>query len=230
VSSVSRRRLDTHPLLTDHPTAFKTSLVLWAIGGFTFVALTVAPLKRGLQAIDDWAWQVAIDLQTPVLVWIGKAMDVIGSTLVVAPIMIGVAIYLIFRKRWEGLGFWILAMLTSQLLIGPVKTLYGRPRPPLPLVETTGFSFPSGHSVAGAAVAISLVIVLVPAGPKRRNLEILAGLFAFVMALTRVYLRAHWLSDTAGGAALGAAVAVGAAAFVHWYVDRRSRGTADAQE
>jgi undecaprenyl-diphosphatase len=144
--------------------------------------------------------------------------------------MIGVAIYLIFRKRWEGLGFWILAMLTSQLLIGPVKTLYGRPRPPLPLVETTGFSFPSGHSVAGAAVAISLVIVLVPAGPKRRNLEILAGLFAFVMALTRVYLRAHWLSDTAGGAALGAAVAVGAAAFVHWYVDRRSRGTADAQE
>ena len=230
MSSVSRRRLDTHPLLTDHPTAFKTSLVLWAIGGFTFVALTVAPLKRGLQAIDDWAWQVAIDLQTPVLVWIGKAMDVIGSTLVVAPIMIGVAIYLIFRKRWEGLGFWILAMLTSQLLIGPVKTLYGRPRPPLPLVETTGFSFPSGHSVAGAAVAISLVIVLVPAGPKRRNLEILAGLFAFVMALTRVYLRAHWLSDTAGGAALGAAVAVGAAAFVHWYVDRRSRGTADAQE
>ncbi len=44
----------------------------------------------------------------------------------------------------------------------------------------------------------------------------LAAAFAVLMALSRVYLRAHWLSDAAGGAALGAAVAIGAAALVHW--------------
>ena len=40
----------------------------------------------------------------------------------------------------------------------------------------------------------------------------LAAVFAVMMALSRVYLRAHWLSDVAAGVALGAAVAV--AAFV----------------
>lgn len=92
----------------------------------------------------------------------------------------------------------------------------------MPLVETTGYSFPSGHAVAGAAVAVALVIVLVPAGPKRRNLEILAAAFAILMALSRVYLRAHWLSDTLSGAALGAGVAIGAAALVHFVDQRRS--------
>jgi undecaprenyl-diphosphatase len=89
------------------------------------------------------------------------------------------------------------------------------------LVETTSWSFPSGHSVAGATIAIAAVIVLVPAGPKRRNLEMLAAAFAVVMALSRVYLRAHWLSDVAAGAALGAAIAIGAAALLHWIDDRR---------
>lgn len=222
MTSDSAKRLDDHPLLANHPTAFRTSLILWAIGGFTFIALAVPPLKELVQDLDDWVWEFVVDFEITAFVWVAKFMDLVGSTIIVAPVMAIVAIWLIVKKRWEGLAFWVLAMVVSQLLIGPVKELYARPRPPLPLVETTGFSFPSGHSVAGAAVAVALVIVLVPAGPKRRNLEIIAGLFAFTMALSRVYLRAHWLSDTAGGAALGAAVAVTAAALVHWFVERRS--------
>ncbi len=136
--------------------------------------------------------------------------------------MVLTAAFLLWKRRWEALVYWVLAMVGSQLLIGPVKTLYARPRPPMALAETTGYSFPSGHAVAGAAVAVALVIVLVPAGPRRRNLEILAAAFAVLMALSRVYLRAHWLSDTVSGAALGAGVAIGAAALVHWFEHRRA--------
>ena len=75
--------------------------------------------------------------------------------------------------------------------------------------------------MAGAAIALAAVIVLVSAGPKRRNLEMLAAAFAVAMALSRVYLRAHWLSDVAAGAALGAAVAIGCAAAMHYIDDRR---------
>jgi len=72
-------------------------------------------------------------------------------------------------------------------------------------------------------MAVAAVIVLVPAGPKRRNLEMMAAAFAIIMALSRVYLRAHWLSDVAAGAALGAAIALGAAALMHRIDDRRRR-------
>ena len=52
--------------------------------------------------------------------------------------------------------------------------------------------------------------------------------FAVVMALSRVYLRAHWLSDVAAGAALGAAIAIGAATLMHWLDERREARFSDA--
>ena len=83
-------------------------------------------------------------------------------------------------------------------------------------------SFPSGHAIAGAVVAITLVVVWVPAGPRRRNLELGAAAFAFLMAGSRLYLGAHWLTDVVAGVAFGAAAAVGTAALVHRYVERQT--------
>jgi undecaprenyl-diphosphatase len=224
VTSEPQRRLEERPLLRDHPIAFRFSLILWALGGLLFIALAVPPLADLVQDVDDRVFEAAVDLEAAVPVAIAKVLDVVGSTWVTAPLMVLVGIFLLARRRWEAFSFWVLAMVGSQLLIGPVKGLYERARPPMPLVETSGFSFPSGHSVAGAAIAISLAIVLVPAGPMRRNLEMLAAGFAVAMALSRVYLRAHWLTDVAAGAAMGAAVAIGAAALVHWFDRRRSGG------
>ncbi len=66
-------------------------------------------------------------------------------------------------------------------------------------------------------------IVLFPAGPRRRNLEMTAALFGVFMGWSRIYLRAHWMSDALAGVALGAAVAIGLATLVHRVELRRER-------
>jgi undecaprenyl-diphosphatase len=48
-----------------------------------------------------------------------------------------------------------------------------------------------------------------------------------VMALSRVYLRAHWLSDTVAGALVGAGLALGWPALLILLRDRR-RGPASS--
>lgn len=214
-------RLQIRPLLHDHPVALRIALMLWALSAFLFVALAVPPFADAVQSIDDVVHRWAVSAEFDPALAVAKVLDFIGSAWVTWPLMIAVAVWLTWRRRWEAFFSWALAMAVSQLMIGPVKELYMRVRPLMPLVETTGWSFPSGHSVAGAAIAIAAVIVLVPAGPKRRNLEMLAVAFAMVMALSRVYLRAHWLTDVAAGAALGAAIAIGAAALMHRLDDRR---------
>ena len=219
--------VDRNPLLEDHPVAFRVALVLWALGAFLFIALAIPSMADVVQQVDDAVYELMIEWENGVFVAAAKALDFIGSSWVVTPIIVIVVVVLVVQRRWSDLVFWTTAMVASQLLIGPMKALYGRERPPMSLVETTGASFPSGHAVAGAAVAISLVILIVPAGPKRRNLELLAAGFAILMALSRVYLRAHWLSDVASGASLGAAAAVTAAAAVHWYTTTRSQGGSD---
>ena len=223
-NAASDGRLQSDPLLHDHPLAWRVALVLWMLSAFLFLALAIPTTADLVQSFDDVVYRWAVSAEWDPAVTAAKVLDFVGSTWVTAPLMVGVAAWLAWRRRWEAFATWIAAMALSQILIGPVKDIYERVRPPLPLVETTGWSFPSGHSVATATIALATVIVLVKAGPKRRNLEMLAAVFVVVMALSRVYLRAHWLADVAAGAALGAAIAIFSAAIMHRIDDRR-RGT-----
>jgi undecaprenyl-diphosphatase len=213
-----RHRLESGSLLADHPIALRVTLLLWILGGMLFVALRVPAFRSAIQVVDDGVYRLAVNLEFAPAVGVATALDFLGGSWVTFPVMVAVGAYLVWRKRWEGLLYWVLSMMLSQVMIGPIKALYARPRPPLPLVETTSYSFPSGHAVAGAAIAVALVIVLVPAGPRRRNLEMIAAAFAVIMGLSRVYLRAHWLSDVVAGVALGAAVVIGVAVMMHYVV------------
>ena len=76
------------------------------------------------------------------------------------------------------------------------------------LVAVSGASFPSGHAVAAAVTAVGLVIVLLPPGHTRWVWERRAALYASLMALSRTYLDAHWLSDVVAGALLGSGIAL----------------------
>ncbi len=120
-----------------------------------------------------------------------------------------------------------LAVLTSEALIGPVKAAYDRPRPPGSLIETSAAAFPSGHAIAAAVTAVGLVLVLAHPGPSRWRWEVRAVVFTGVMALSRVYLRAHWLSDTVAGALLGAGLALGWPALLMVLRERWPTGRAE---
>lgn len=220
-NAASDGRLQSDPLLHDHPLAWRVAIGLWMLSALLFLALAIPPVEDLVQSFDDVVYRWAVSAEWAPAVTAAKVLDFIGSAWVTAPLIVAVAVWLGWRRRWEALATWVAAMALSQILIGPVKDIYERVRPPLPLVETTSWSFPSGHSVAGATIAVAAVIVLVRAGPKRRNLEMLAAAFTVVMALSRVYLRAHWLTDVAAGVALGAAIAILCAAIMHRIDDRR---------
>ena len=214
-------RLHDRPLLHNHPIAIRIAGVLLTLGSLLFIALAIPATAEWVQRVDEAVHRTVVDLEWAPLVAVAKALDFLGSTWFTLPIMVVVAAYLAWRNRWEALITWVTAMMISQLLIGPVKNLYERPRPTLALVATNGYSFPSGHAVATGAIAVALVIVLVPAGARRRTAEALAILIVCVMAMSRVYLRAHWLTDALAGAVMGAGVAVIVAAVIHLMDDRR---------
>jgi len=104
-----------------------------------------------------------------------------------------------------------------------------RPRPPHPLDNTNGSSFPSGHAAyATTHVAMAVIAArLLPGFASRAALVLAAIVAAAVVGLTRVYLRAHYWSDVVGGWALGAGVfgLVAALALLVSYI--RQNGAAD---
>ncbi len=225
---VERRTWHGPGLLSSHTAAVVASAVLYLVAAGMFVAMATGPGSRFFQRIDDWWFETMVAAEVGWLVSITNPLDLIGGAWVTAPVRIGVAGWLAHRRRWVAFGSFVSAVLLVDVAVGILKPLYGRARPPMALVETTNAAFPSGHASATAVTAIAVVIVLIRAGPHRREWEILAGTIAFFMALSRTYLRAHWLTDVVAGTLLGVATAIGiAAAFqawrVHWYVERRHR-------
>ena len=75
---------------------------------------------------------------------------------------------------------------------------------------TTGSSFPSGHM--GRTLFILVILVFIIANSKKLSvfqkklLYCLIVIIVGLMFVSRIYLGEHWLSDTLGGGALGAAL------------------------
>ena len=87
-----------------------------------------------------------------------------------------------------------------------LKLLFHRARPsaelPYLLPRPTDLSFPSGHTMGGAGVIISLAVVVRALRPRRAvwlTTSVLSVLWVLSVAFSRVYLGAHYPSDVLGG-------------------------------
>ncbi|UOQ57939.1 phosphatase PAP2 family protein [Leucobacter allii] len=104
------------------------------------------------------------------------------------------------------------AALLGVLLSELGKSLVLRPRPWDQLYESHGTSYPSGHSMGAAALAVSAALVALGSERLGRRAERAVALAALgwmlLMMWSRTALHVHWLSDTVAGAILGASAAV----------------------
>jgi membrane-associated phospholipid phosphatase len=161
-----------------------------------------------IQHVDDAWLRLMISGRTPAFTAVAKVFNVLGLVYVTLPVRLALIGYLAFRRRWWHLAAFAAAVLLSEILIGPVKGVYDRPRPPGSLVATSGASFPSGHAIAASVTVFAAVIALVPPGRRRVAWGAAAAVFAILMAASRAYLGAHWLSDAIAGLLLGTTCAL----------------------
>jgi len=197
-----------------------------AIG--TFVVVTRATLADGETAVDVAILRGVARLRTASLTAIMVDVTALGSPTVVALLtVVTFAILIVLRDRWGVLQLAV-ASLGTGILTAVMKNALGRTRPTeVPrLVEVSGFSYPSGHSLAATVLYLTMAIV---AG---RHLRTKASKAAFVMGafvltamvgISRVYLGVHYPTDVVGGVALGTAWALFLAATAAVIARRRAR-------
>jgi membrane-associated phospholipid phosphatase len=188
--------------------------VLAVIATAVFAALTVAVTVSSSIAFDSRAFEVADSIRAP---WLDTAVRVVtklGLIVIVGPAVLAGAAVIMIKRRDRARATALLAGAgLAWISVRIVKSVVDRPRPPDPLVHTTGQSYPSAHaanSLGWLALAIALTIVI----PTRagRIAAITAGaLLALVVGLSRIYLRAHYASDVLAREALSVAMYAAAA-------------------
>jgi undecaprenyl-diphosphatase len=226
--STSRRPPWTSPFLTARMVrvAVWTGAIALAIGTFLLVTHETIAEKEG--ATFDRTILVALArLRTPRLTGIMVDLTALGSpTLVTLFTAVTFAILVVLRDR-RGALHLTLASIGTWIWTSATKHIIERARPTEVerLVEVSGYSYPSGHSLAAAALYLTMAIV---AGTHLRTVSskavLMAGASALValVALSRVYLGVHYPSDVISGVSLGTAWALILAAAIAVVTGRRA--------
>ncbi len=193
---------------------------------------TRAPNERGYRRVPV----AGLDLQAFLVVYRGAhgalgplmiALTVLGSgwsALALVPFA--------WRRSTRRFAWTLAAAIGVQaLLVWSLKIVVGRVRPwialglPPPIGSPHDPSFPSGHAAGSFCVATFIALALPTARPGRgARLAIGAVVLAtaVLVALSRVYLGAHFPGDVLAGALLGGAV--GSLAGLWYVADARRRG------
>jgi membrane-associated phospholipid phosphatase len=157
---------------------------------------------------DETAIELVGHLHSGFLEALSKVFSFLGSGLFTWALTAVCAALLAARRRWAEFGVLLAGMTLTSVGIHEFKDAVDRPRPPEPLVDSSGSSFPSGHAAHAVLyvwLAVTVVLRLRP-GMTRGAAVVAAGIaLTALVGLSRLYLDVHYLSDVSGGWALGAA-------------------------
>lgn len=133
-------------------------------------------------------------------------MSAVGYQWGVVPADIALTLVLLALRRWREATFAGASFAGSALLNLATKQFFQRERPALweSIAPEHTFSFPSGHAMGSATLAM-VVALLCWHTRWRWPVAALAALFALTVGASRIYLGVHYPSDILGGWAAGIA-------------------------
>lgn len=180
----------------------RSVLPLAIVFSVAYLVLAVHAFNQQLFELDHAAYALAQSAQQPHLKVPMRVLSDAATGWVLVPLSIALYVYLKHRDHhavklipWMIVGAYAIFTLT--------KWVVARPRP-----RMSPYGFPSAHTF-GAVVFFGGVIYLlwtIDIRPVWRwTGTALLVLLILGVAISRLYLRAHWLSDVAGGLAGGTA-------------------------
>lgn len=179
----------------------KTHKILLSILIISFIILLVLVKLEKTMNIDTNIYNFIIKIKRDELTRIIKAITNLGDTLIIITIII--LSFLLFKNK-------IYPKLITANIVGVVllnqtlKHLVMRQRPDQlwHLVEETGFSFPSGHSMAAFGF-YGYFIYLINISKLNKKIKVILtsilSIIILLIGLSRVYLGVHYISDVVAG-------------------------------
>lgn len=190
-------------------TWWRSGLGLWVFGAALFALLTVwasaHSLFPGEQELAKWLQ----GHQYPKTLGYEEFADLVGARITLY-VLTGFGLLLfVTLQRWQ-LAALVLAAPLLTIAGHLLKIIIRRPRPAISEVidirePTTGFSFPSGHSLQAAIIGVVAIILVQQlfTGKFRRFLQLGAVWLTATVGWERVFDGVHWPTDVVGGFLLG---------------------------
>ncbi|CAB3775747.1 hypothetical protein LMG28614_00076 [Paraburkholderia ultramafica] len=196
----ARHMLD--PETPDATNILVTSLIVLVAGALFFGVLEDVISGDPLTSVDLSVYHFLQSVRTPWGDTVLASLETLGSGITLTALIVLVVLWMLWERRWRTIGYWLAAVVFSQLLIFGLQFAMQRAAPNE--LMTAHYVFPSNHVAATVIVYGFLAFLL------GRRVGMLEGVLVaaasmivvIVVALAGVYFGRYWMSDAIGGAAL----------------------------
>ena len=147
----------------------------------------------GYKFVDEYLIHNALTPIIKVITWFGSATCLIPLTII---------LFITIKNKKIGILIGINLIIVT-ILNQVLKFILQRPRPTeFRIIDESGYSFPSGHSMVSMAF-YGLLIYLIYKNVKNKYLKVilivLLSLLIIMIGISRIYLGVHYTSDVLAG-------------------------------
>lgn len=204
------------------------SLLAAALCLCAFISIALSISDNQIHRFDDVLINWIQGMESPGMTrwmqfftWIGS-----GRQVVIITILVMLVLYLYLGHRRE-LLFLTSVLVGSTVLNALLKVVFGRARPTIHrIIEVSGYSFPSGHSMASFSLYGGLAFLIwkhIPSFTGRVFMMVASAVFILTIGMSRIYLGVHYPSDVVGGYFISGCWLFTCIWFYRRYLQRLSR-------
>lgn len=171
-----------------------------------FFAIIEDVLDNEIWEFDDKVYKIVSNIISNPITSIFKVLTQLGGAIGIISVTIFI---LIFVKNKQYKYYTVLNLAIATLSNQVLKNIIQRPRPiEHRIIDQSGYSFPSGHSMVGMAF-YGFLIYLIYKNVENKYLKwgLCTTLFLLILLIgvSRIYLGVHYASDVIGGFCLSIA-------------------------
>ncbi|MDF1775580.1 MAG: bifunctional DedA family/phosphatase PAP2 family protein [Rhizobiaceae bacterium] len=183
--------------------------------GFVSILLNVLfdpQLSAADSAISSFVQSLRNSTADSIMVFV----TMMGDSRVLTVLSLALIVWILFHRHWKIATSVTLAIASATLFVPLVKTLVHRARPTSLYTGAESFSFPSGHATHSAVIFGIIAVLLAHNLTMRVRLSVYFAALALIgsVALSRVYVGAHWPSDVLAGVMFGLSIVAALAFFL----------------
>ncbi|HEY2726071.1 MAG TPA: phosphatase PAP2 family protein [Parafilimonas sp.] len=183
--------------------------VLFVLSLFVFAFIAKGVITGNEKTFDDKVFAFFSSYATPGFIQAMKVFTFLGSALFLITAYLILIAYFILKKFYRYAIDIAVIALSSTVLLFILKSIFQRQRPSLPIIRTiTTYSFPSGHMLSSFVFCSILSFIVIKSRWKlfyKCLATTLLFLFAIMVGISRIVLKAHYATDVIASLFLGIA-------------------------
>ena len=190
------------------PLALLISATLLVAGAWLFLGVVEDVVTRDtLIDVDRAVYGTVSSLHSRAADDLMVTISELASAPVMLALVAAIAAYLAFTRRLRTLAHWLAAAVFAEIVVFALRHALARARPASLHAAADAIALPGGHAAMSLVVFGFLAFLLGHGKPlaTQGKLALAAAAIAALVAFSRIYLGAHWLSDVIASFGLGIA-------------------------